>query len=237
MQVRFPEEAMSRFVILIIAVAALFSGSSCVPSFHGIATDENAIFKPELVNSWTSDDGESAWVFESDNDRSYSLALITPDGLDGTFYAALVELEGELFLDIFPSDSDANWPLTSFYGLHFVPVHTFMHVELGEDTLSLRMMDPSWMDAWLQTKPDGVSHVRENMTVLTASTPELQALLPTLLDEEPITGAGMMGNDASAFTDPVVLSPGEIKTREELDEEMQQELQPRETTEPAPVAE
>ncbi len=216
---------MSRLAVCLISLTFLLLGSSCVPSIHGIATEGNAIFRPELVGSWVSDDNESAWIFESNNELGYLLTLETPDGTDGSFYAALVELEGELFLDLFPSDNDPNWPIVRFYGLHFMPLHTFLHVELLEDGLALRMMDPSWMDAWIEQNPGAVAHEKESMTVLTASTSELQALLPQWLNSEPIPDAGFMGGEAAAFTEPVMLTPGEIQPREEMEPEEFMELE------------
>lgn len=214
---------MSRLAVCLISLTFLLLGSSCVPSVHGIATEGNAIFRPELVGSWVTDENDSAWIFESNEDRGYYLTLETQDGIDGSFYAALVELEGELFLDLFPSDADPNWPIVSFYGLHFMPLHTFMHVELEEGSLALRMMDPSFMEAWLEADPTAVAHERESGTVLTASTAELQALLPKLLNEEAISGAGFMGNDATAFTEPVLMVPGELQPLEEPAMEMDNE--------------
>ncbi|MCB1185950.1 hypothetical protein KDL29_02190 [bacterium] len=208
---------MSRLIVILIAIAAMFMAGSCVPSIHGIATESNLEFRPEMVGSWVSDDGEAGWVFDSYDEQQYILSLYTPDGLDGSFRAALVDLDGELFLDLFPDDTDEKWPINSFYGLHFIPVHTFLHVELGEGTLSLRMMDPSWLDAKLQQDPEFVSAVSENMTVLTASTGELQALLPQWLNEAPIVGGGFMGGDASPFTEAVVLTPGEVMEREDME--------------------
>jgi hypothetical protein len=201
---------MSRLPLTFIALLAMLLGSSCVPSIHGIATEGNVIFRPELVGSWVPEDGDGAWIFENENDRGYLLTLKTQEGIDGSFHAALVELDGRLFLDLFPSDSDPSWPIDSFYGLHFLPVHTFMQLELSEDSLSLRMMDPSWMDAWLASNPDAVTHEKESFTVLTASTAELQALLPTLLDSEAIAGAGFTGGDTTAFTDPAKMVRGEM---------------------------
>ena len=214
---------MSRLAVTFISLLALLFGSSCVPSVHGIATESNIIFKPELVGSWIPDDGGGAWIFESEDDRGYLLTLETPEGTDGSFHVAMVDLDGELFLDLFPSDSDPSWPINSFYGLHFLPMHTFMNVAVSEDSLSLRMMDPSWLDAWLASNPDGTSYEKESFTMLTGNTAELQAWLPTLLDAEPIAGSGMMGNDSTAFTEPALMKRGEMSMAGEGMDEMESE--------------
>ncbi|MCB1217724.1 hypothetical protein KDL44_10030 [bacterium] len=226
---------MSRLIVILFAIAALFATGSCVPSVHGIATESNIIYRPELVGSWVSDDNSAAWVFSSVDELHYMLELVTQDGTDGLFNVALVELEGELFLDMFPSDQDFNWPLKSYYGLHFMPMHTFMHAELSEDGLALRMMDPSWLDAKLSQEPGFTPVIHENMTALTGSTAELQALLPQLLSEAPIPGGGFMGGDASPFTEAVPLIRGELTPMEGMDPAEFMEFEDMEEMEPEPV--
>lgn len=223
---------MSRLFVTFIALLAMLLGSSCVPSIHGIATESNILFKPELVGSWVPEEGEGAWIFENENDKGYLLTLQTPDGIDGTFHTALVELDGHLFLDLFPSDSDPSWPIDSFYGLHFLPIHTFIQLELSQENLSLRMMDPTWMDAWLASNPDSVSHEKESFTLLTASTAELQAWLPQLLNSEAIAGAGFTGGDATAFTDPAKMVRGEMAEAAAPLEEALPPVKPMPTTAP-----
>ena len=87
---------MSRLIVILFAIAALFATGSCVPSVHGIATESNIIYRPELVGSWVSDDNSAAWVFSSVDELHYMLELVTQEGTDGLFNVALVELEGEL---------------------------------------------------------------------------------------------------------------------------------------------
>ena len=215
---------MSRLFFVLICISMALA-SSCVPSIHGIYSEDVAVVSPILADSWVSEDDDSGWEFLPQDDGSYLLTIYTPDEVDSTFNAWLVELEGELFLDIFPSQDDDNWPMDSFYGLHFYPVHTFMHVTLEGDTLGLGLMDPSFMAAWLMEDPTRISHETNEMSILTASTEQLQEMLPMLLDAEPIPDAGFMGGDALPFLDSAILHPGVIDFDMDAFDEAVEELE------------
>ena len=115
------------------------------------------------------------------------------DNAKGLFDAHLVNLKGQLFLDVYPNQDgfeqtmegleeeaeDPNstvWPLNLAF---LVPVHTFIKVDSIEPTLTMRLTDDDLMNKLLEQDPNAVKHavLAEDRVVLTASTKELQAFV------------------------------------------------------------
>ncbi len=163
-----------------IAAAIFISLAGCVPSVHPLYTDEDCIFKPELVGVWQKEDARDTWAFAKRDEESYDLVYTDENGLKGNFIAHLVELQGVTFLDLFPGEAEPEIKVNGLYMLHFVPCHFFARVgEIGP-TLQLAFTDAEWTKDFLVANPGALKHEifktgdDEERLLVTAPTAELQ---------------------------------------------------------------
>ena len=155
------------FYLLVLLLAG------CLPSLHPLYNEKTLIFREELIGKWMEDDG-SFWQFRRGGEKEYKLRLFEEHEELGQFSAHLIEIEGLMFLDIFP-DGDALENMDDFYQIHFLPVHTFLKVDRINPNLQLRMVDYEKMENMLENDPNILKHeILDDRIVLTASTEELQ---------------------------------------------------------------
>lgn len=182
--------------LLFYLLAAFLGG--CVPIFsiNPLYTDKDVVFKEELLGAWADPNSlENIWEFKrhEESENAYQLIVDMGDNAKGLFDAHLVDLKGQLFLDIYPAEKgleqtmegleekakDPNstvWPLNFVF---LVPVHTFIKVDSIEPILAMRLTDDDLMEKLLEQDPNAVKHavLDEDRIVLTASTKELQAFV------------------------------------------------------------
>lgn len=152
-------------------MALLLTG--CLPSLHPLYNDKTLIFKEELVGKWMGDD-DVLWRFTRTGDKEYELKIREDEKRVGRFSAHLTQIEGLMFLDLYPDDEQLK-DLTDFYKMHILPVHTFMKVDQINPNLQLRMIDYEKVEKMLEDDPNLIKHETvEDRIVLTASTEELQ---------------------------------------------------------------
>ncbi len=152
-------------------MALLLTG--CLPSLHPLYNDKTLIFKEELVGKWMGDDG-GFWQFTRAGENEYELRICDEKEEIGRFSAHLLEIEGLMFLDLFP-DSKPLEDMDDFYKIHILPVHTFMKVDRINPNLQLRMVDYEKIENMLENDPNLIKHeIVDDRIVLTASTEELQ---------------------------------------------------------------
>ena len=196
---------MKTKMLLFYLLAALLGG--CVPIFslHPLYTKKDVVFKQELVGVWADpNEPEGTWEFKRNDESKDAYELIVhlaeaDDDADdfeakGLFDAHLVNLKGQLFLDIYPADEGFEQTLESLgqaakdpnnkvwainYMIFTVPVHTFIKVDLTESTLKMRLTDDDLMEKLLEQNPSAVEHavIDEKRILLTAPTKELQAFV------------------------------------------------------------
>jgi hypothetical protein len=202
---------MKTKTLLFYLLAALLGG--CVPIFslHPLYTEKEVVFKQDLVGAWADpNEPGGTWKFtrNTESENAYILTLDADEGIKGLFDAHLVNLKGELYLDLFPSEKgfeelmesleeaakDPNNNVWAFNLFATVPVHTFVKVDLSESTLSLRLTDDELMKKILEKDPKAIKHVLldSDRYILTATTQELQAFVNKY-------------GDADLFEDPMVL--------------------------------
>ena len=172
---------MKRFMIVCLVAGAVICG--CVPSIHGIATEENMVWDEELLGTWgdadTADDPNAEfWQFEKGKGDGCYRLLHRDDGKVGEFDVVMVQLGDMLFLDLFPGDNDAVEHSDELYKMHLLAAHTFMRVdELGKE-LRMRFMDIDKLKDLIKDNPAVVKHeMRDDQIILTAGTDELQDFL------------------------------------------------------------
>jgi len=157
--------------VMLCVVLVMLGG--CVPSLHKLYTEEDVVFKQELMGFWTSEGMDDRWEFRSDNKKSYELNYADKEGKEGKFEVHLVKLEDKIFMDLYPSEP--NIASNDFYKLHLLGVHTFMLVKQIEPVPELSPMDYEELKNLLEDNPEAIKHeIVEGRVILTASTKELQ---------------------------------------------------------------
>jgi len=189
--------------LLLVGPILLISIICCTPSLHPLYTDDDLVFKPELVGVWKemNDSEEIAAIWEfieqssSDTDQEtgaellrqyYRLRYIAEDRI-GRFSAHLVNLEGALFLDLYPTDLD-SYEMTDLYMGHMVPAHTFLYVKQIEPQIVMGYYDGEWLQQYVADNPQAIGHdyvgTEEQGLLLTAPTENLQAFMLECLGQE-----------------------------------------------------
>lgn len=173
-----------RAALLVGVLAATFLLSGCfVLSVHPLHDEETTVFDPGLVGVWGDPgdpDGET-WQFSEGNAGGYHLIIRENDSLrirpgeDGLFAVHLADLGGDRFMDLYPEEPEG---VSDFYKSHIVPGHSFWTIERRGDDLVLGMFSQDAIEDLVVADGGGLATVaREDVTVLTASTERLQAVL------------------------------------------------------------
>jgi hypothetical protein len=189
--------------ILFYCLAALLAGCGPIFSLQPLFTKENIVFDEKLLGTWVQDPNkpENTWEFarldeagagtlvdeyKDDFKRFYRLNVTSEENNTvhkASVVACLVKLEDRLFLDVFPDkfpsgEQDIEKLPLLYNAFFFVPVHTFIKVDLAGDQLKLRLTDDEKFTKLVEAEPAAVRHETvSDRPILTASTKELQAFV------------------------------------------------------------
>lgn len=172
---------------LFYLLAALLGGCVPVMSLHSLYTEEDVVFKENLVGTWVDnpDSPKTTWEFSraGAKEKAYKLVYSDDEGKKGSFVVHLVKLGNRLFLDVLPSQFPSEqqdwekmkWAYNFFF---FVPAHTFIKIDSIEPKLKMRRTINDEMKELFKEEPNAVKHeLVEDEIILTASTKELQAFV------------------------------------------------------------
>lgn len=153
----------------------LVLGSGCfVRSLHPIYMERDLVFEPALLGEWSEAGSKEVWTFSREGANGYLFVHTDEEGRRGDFRSGLAKIGDVFFLDLVPVGPDARGNL--IHDLHFLPVHSFLHLERIAPTLRMRAPDPDWLERFLAAHPEALSHETiDGDIVLTAPTGELQA--------------------------------------------------------------
>ena len=155
-------------------------------SFFPLYTGQTIEFDDTLVGTWGVEDIQIAWEFtELESGDGYHLVYSDPMGIEGEFTAYLVDLDGKLFLDLYP-DLYGLADLNDLYSFGLFPTHMFMYVQKTESSLKLWGFDGNWVFDYLLENPDACANEvsDEGMLLLTAPPEELQDFLLEIVGDE-----------------------------------------------------
>ena len=178
---------MKKHVIIAVILLTLLGGC-IIRSLHPLYTDQDVIFSSDLLGCWSEDDSPEKWEFSKQSENEYKLVYTQHGGgpfsdeedISGTFVAHLLRIDGKMFLDLFPSDSELEQHV---FFMPILPVHTFAYVKQIKPTLQISFPDYDWLEKLIANNPKAIR--RENVDdgiILTASTKELQAFWLKHLD-------------------------------------------------------
>jgi len=169
----------SLFVLTIITILYL---AGCIPfSVNPIYSENDIIYKPDLIGTWSEKDSDEKYIFTDINGRYYSLVIKNEGVIEGIFIAQLVKLGQTMFLDLTPKFGTPYGD--GFYNDHFVILHSFFRVHQIDSTLTISMLNYGWLEKYLEQNPDEISFDKINgQIMLTAPTKDIQSFLLKHLD-------------------------------------------------------
>lgn len=195
---------MKTRIISAILLTVIFLQGCLVKSLHPFYTEQDIVFKKELTGTWTDKDS-SIWIiqqhmrfnglFKSDKpDPSYNISFTDQKG-SSKFVAHLFQLEGQLYLDFYPSEISSGNDLAEF---HLVATHSLARVDLAAGKITIRWYNEAWLADLFNKNRIRISHERvpyepdqydpqSMQVILTAPTDELQKFIKKY------------GNDPEAF--------------------------------------
>jgi len=155
----------------------------CVRSLHPLYTDQDVIFDEAILGVWGEDDSNETWGLTRGGEKEYRLVHTDEDGRKGEFIAHLMNVGGQMFLDLYPVEPEPRQ--SGFYHDHLLPVHTFVAVLQTEPALRISYLDPEWLQKFLERQPSAIRHAKVNDEILiTASSKDLQKFLLACLKTE-----------------------------------------------------
>jgi hypothetical protein len=170
-----------RALKLTVALGLVMLLAGCVPSLHPLYTEEDLVYDPALVGTWTEEDSEDTWTFRKLGDTAYDL-IYTEEGVPARFEAHLVQVGEFLFLDTYPGEPDIK---NDFYLVHIIPAHIFLRIEIEGDVLRYAMLDLDWLKKMIAENKVDIRHEEmEGGILLTAQPEELQTFLAKYAENE-----------------------------------------------------
>ncbi len=173
---------------LFVLVAIIFAGC-VVQSIQPLFTEKELIAYPELVGTWTQQEGDKEqglWVFAK-HEQQYDLTHTDEGGRKATFRISVGKIGTNVFFSGFPLDPLPGSELNGVMQAHLVGVFTFVKVLKTNDSLVLLAMDYEWFEKLLKENPKAIAHVvQDKRPILTASTEELQKFVAKYANDEKI---------------------------------------------------
>lgn len=185
-----------QFLVLAVLLAVLVQ-SCIVKSLHPFFSEIDVVFKNELLNTWTDQDGNK-WKISpvKEKPNAYQMTF-NKDGKQAVFMVHLFNLEGNLFLDFLPLASDSEE--IDLFNMHLLPSHSVAKVEkMTDQTVVITWFNEEWLRDLFDHNKIKIAHEAiadekpkdkdDRYYILTASTEELRKFLIKY------------GNDEKAFT-------------------------------------
>jgi hypothetical protein len=150
--------------------------AGCIPSLNPVYTDDTLTFEPALIGVWKQPTAKARWDFSRLDDKTYRLSYTDEEGQQGRFLGRLAQLDGELFLDLYPEEVKMEG--NGFYKFHLVPIHTIYRVKHADGQLKLSAIDFQWLDTYLTSHPTEIETATFNgRKMITGSTAAVQTFV------------------------------------------------------------
>ncbi len=163
--------------------------AGCITSVHPLFTDNELIFRPELIGTWR--DGNDILTFKDIDSTHYAIQNIE-DSDTTQLIGRLGKLGNHYFLDITIDPDDKK--VDDLLGMYVFPVHMFFKVSFENDQLSMNAFafSSDWLEKLIKERRIRIDHEVENKQILlTTSTDELQEFVlkyanePKAFDDNP----------------------------------------------------
>ncbi len=187
---------MKRSIILSFILLLVLLQGCIVKSLHPFFRVEDVVFRKELLNKWTDQEGYGWEILPvKENKMAYELKRYRGGKADQVFVAHLFSLSNQLYIDIFPIAKEEDSGDALMFDMHLMPTHSIARVEsLTDKEVKIRWLNEKWLRSLFSQNKIKISHevVRDpivqddsNMSfVLTAPTEELQKFIEKYGDED-----------------------------------------------------
>jgi hypothetical protein len=180
--------------------------SSCaIFSIHPLYHSTDLLQKDTLLGLWLEEDNTKGSIqFTSQDDNDLYKTIMIDDSDTALFEAGLLELDGQLYLDFFPSedcDFFGGGDCTMLVNLsnNYIPTHTFMKVDIVKNSLKITPFDGERLVQLFRQNRIRLAHEffdpeedqNDDFVVITASTDDLQKFV------------ARYSNDEEAFDEPI----------------------------------
>ena len=184
---------MKRTIIVTALLLCTMTFSSCLFTLHPLFTAKDLTFDPRLAGSWKIDKEGSIATFERGTPatfsklpeaiqqlahKAYSVTVRNNEGVtEQMYYAFLLRIGANLYLDYFPAETPRQQLYDSFYKQHFTPLHSMYKVRFNSDhSFDVCQFDKDYLDGLINKKQVRIHHETryDGATLVTASTEELQ---------------------------------------------------------------
>jgi hypothetical protein len=191
---------MKNIFLLILVVACITSTTSCITSLQPIATPGKMVTDNRLTGQWMHEGTiitieslaksnfpkellEDIMKNKDEYAKAYAVSF-DEKGISYHMIARLVNLNGNLFLDLYPGllnntkapDKDDPY----FLNTNYLPGFTFARVEIGKDKMDVKFIDGHFIRKQVLKGRMRLKHESNEMFgtfMITASTEELQLFL------------------------------------------------------------
>jgi len=180
--------------LALVSCACLLS--ACFLSIDGYQPDWDQDLQNTLIGTWDldpADDPTTATISVGDG-GVLSIAYTDEKGKLGWFEAIVGRLGEHLVIDVWPTPPIPDQASDNYTGT-LIAGHSLFSIDIGEDELVLRMIDPDVLEADLESKVLDLPFVESDQgtLVLTASSEELHAAFAAYLSRPGIFGDGEPG--------------------------------------------
>jgi hypothetical protein len=173
-----------KVIAFYLLAVALGGCAPPVQSVYPLFSKNELIFDSNLVGLWKATDSNMTAQFSQIEDQNackinaYKLIIVGTenDGNQGNFLAGLGELQGNLFLEIYPDTSHTyDNQESGFHKQHLLGMYSFMRIEQIDPNLKIALMDYDKVSKIIKADPNVLRHEFANdKLILTASTEDLQ---------------------------------------------------------------
>ena len=104
---------METKIILFCLLSLILGG--CIPltlSLHPLYTDDTVVYDEKLIGKWMG--GDEIWQFSKAGEKEYELRVLMSEK-EGRFEAHLLELEGNMYLDLYPDSNESLENMNELY--------------------------------------------------------------------------------------------------------------------------
>lgn len=116
------------------------------------------------------------------SEKSYKMT-VSSDGKIEVYLAHLVDIDGELFMDLFPAVEYSSNPFSENY----FPVHTFMKIQVNGDLLDFTFFDLEKLNKLFESNLIRMRHENvDGQILITAQPKEIQKFLGKYSDDESV---------------------------------------------------
>jgi len=177
-----------KHIMTVGLTAALIIMAACTPpSLQPFYLEKNLLLDPNVRGMWEdSNQKESIHFFPAG--MTYEFTYAAESSAGARFQAALFEIKGVRYLDLYPLDRAAE--SNSLLELTYIPAHILFRIATDGNTLRLAMLEPYWLKEKLAGNRLSLQHtLLKNVPVLTGGTEQIQSFL------------ARYGDDPDAFPD------------------------------------